>query len=719
VIARTVPAALGEFEIVAELGHGGSSVVYDAVWGPRRVALKVLHPELVGRTQFLAEAKRLQAISHPSVVKVLAVGELPDGRPYLAMERLDGETLSSRLGRGPLPLHEALAIFDPLCDAVATLHARELVHRDLKPENVFIVDGKHAVLLDFGIAKEIGAPASTTTQDGGVRGTPAYMAPERFFGQPAGVATDIYELAVILYAMVAGRLPWDNLVDPEARLSPKPLDSVPPALDIEIRRAMSTRPANRPISAEAFRGGVQAAMQEPVPGASETAPMRPAEAHLAARDVADAKVGVSGDAPTVEAPPLTTPPPAEARAWFADRDHSTERGKTPLAWAPSSAGPTATRGTLRRLWWLVAAIALAGVVVAITVLTAHRGAQLEPDPVVQPVASQDPRPVVPPVSPTPTPTPDPWGPASVDTASTTPTTATTKTTSSESNGHATRPVALTAIDGDREARRQMTAAVDHLPGDTHVVVQMVLSELMADQYVKALIDKLVVSGRVAMVAAFVPPCVKKLLGQSSWFVYGMVTLEQWNGVLVAGGAFERQDIEACFAKDATRVTMPDGAKLFRLRNDGFVDFIDDHTAIIAMRKDLTAAKIHALATTGGAGGTRRTLALVSELPANRSLAVSVDGKDSHWPADVLPVHSDLSTWIRVLKDGIYLDFMLDAHAEAPAKSFESQIRPQIDELFANTDAETLGKLDVVRDGSVVRVRGKLGAMILSIAVTQL
>src|SRR5687767_10301779 len=94
--SETATTALGEFRISSILGRGGSGIVYDATWGPRRVALKVLHEELAGaervRSQFLSEARALQNISHPSVVKILGVGELPDGRPYLAMERLDGET---------------------------------------------------------------------------------------------------------------------------------------------------------------------------------------------------------------------------------------------------------------------------------------------------------------------------------------------------------------------------------------------------------------------------------------------------------------------------------------------------------------------------------------------------------------------------------------------------------------------------------------------------
>src|SRR4029077_7484707 len=93
-----LPANLGDFRISAVLGRGGSGIVYDATWGPRRVALKVLDASAAsGRecTQFLAEAERLQRIAHAHVVKVLATGQLPDGRPYLAMERLDGETLAS------------------------------------------------------------------------------------------------------------------------------------------------------------------------------------------------------------------------------------------------------------------------------------------------------------------------------------------------------------------------------------------------------------------------------------------------------------------------------------------------------------------------------------------------------------------------------------------------------------------------------------------------
>jgi serine/threonine protein kinase len=265
------PVRLGDFVVLGVLGEGGSGVVYDARWGHREIALKVLHPTLVAspreREQFLAEARRLAEIHHPGVVKVLAVGAVADGRPFLAMEKLRGETLAARLVRGPLPVTAALELFGQVTDAVEALHGRGLVHRDLKPENVVLVVGadgrEHAVLLDFGIAKELASAPSTTTQEGGVRGTPAYMAQERFFGQPASFATDIYELAVTLFAMLAGRLPWDDAADPEVRLDPRRLADVAPhvpaALDVEVRRALSTRVQNRPTSAADLRAAVMAA----------------------------------------------------------------------------------------------------------------------------------------------------------------------------------------------------------------------------------------------------------------------------------------------------------------------------------------------------------------------------------------------------------------------------------------------------------------------------
>lgn len=265
------PASLGPFQVHGVLGEGGSGTVYDAERDGRRLALKVLRLDILPtekeRERFLAEARRLGAVHHPGIVRVAGFGELPDGRPYLAMEKIEGESLAARVAREPLLLEEALEIFDGLAAAVAALHARGLVHRDIKPENV-LVEGRRAVLVDLGIAKPEGAPPSTTTQAGVVRGTPAYMAPERFFGVPAGVTTDVYELAVVLYLMLVGRLPWSDLADPAARLNPPPPSSLgcalPAPLEAVLLRALSTRAEARPATVAEFARLVREAARDDV-----------------------------------------------------------------------------------------------------------------------------------------------------------------------------------------------------------------------------------------------------------------------------------------------------------------------------------------------------------------------------------------------------------------------------------------------------------------------
>jgi len=683
----STPGSLGEFRVVSLLGQGGTGIVYDAWWGPRRVALKVLHPDLVGtdrgRAQFLAEAQRLQAITHSSVVKVLAFGELPDGRPYLAMERLDGDTLASVLARGPLPLALALELFGELCGAIAALHAQGLIHRDLKPENVFIVADRHAVLLDFGIAKELAAPASTTTQDGGVRGTPAYMAPERFFGQPAGVATDVYELAVTLYAMLAGRLPWDDIGDPEARLTPRPLvelAAVPADLDVEIRRAMSTRAQNRPASATAFLEAVRAAA-----GTVEAAAPAPSE--------------------TAKLPKAVTAGP-ERKPWFADRQPTTDRGKTPLAWAPTAAAPARPVKKRRKWPWIAAPVVAAGAAAAIVIARSDDGP-----------SATAPMPL--PVVPLP-PDRDPWGGnAKVEHPALLP------------QDPAVAPIAPKSTgESIADERKAAAAAVARLPADTHVVLAVVVDELKRSEQFQALLDKLGQETRVKMLAAIMPPCVKELVGGSAWLVLGMPATDQQHGVLIAHGGWTRGDVEKCFAADATRDTLADGAVLLRLGKSGWVDFIDDHTAYVAMRVDTTAAKVHALAheqfvrqgsslgaKADGSGPSKHAKQLLASLASDRSLALAIDGTGASWAPETFPKGSDAFAWLRVEKDGATLDFALDPRTERGARETEAAIKPQVDDLFANTSKVAVGKLEVIREGTAVHVRGSLTGLMLGIITT--
>lgn len=284
------PGRVGPYAVSGVLGEGGSAVVYAASRDGREVALKVPRESSLSakeQQRFLAEAVMLSRVEHPSIARVLDSGQLDDGTPYLAMQRYPGETLAQRLGsRGALPLERALDLFDQVADATHCLHEAGLVHRDLKAENVVLVeDGQRAVLLDFGIAKDVEAPASTTTQAGVARGTPATMAPERFFGAPASVASDVYELAVLLYAMLVGRLPWDDVTNVEARLNPAPPGShVPSALASVVLRALSTRPERRPMSARALSDAVREAAggQGPKSGrvTAETPVGRPSEPFL-------------------------------------------------------------------------------------------------------------------------------------------------------------------------------------------------------------------------------------------------------------------------------------------------------------------------------------------------------------------------------------------------------------------------------------------------------
>jgi serine/threonine protein kinase len=266
---------LGEFELRGMLGHGGSGTVYAAVDGEgREIALKVLNEDLSlsdrERGRFIDEANRMRRVRHEGLIALSGSGELPDGRPYISMPLLRGETLQARLQRGRLDVGDALAVFDALAQALGALHAAGLLHRDIKPSNVFLLEGDSAlspVLLDFGVAREVSDAAGTTTVEGRVRGTPAYMAPERLFGTGATVRSDVYELAVTLYLMLVGRRPWDKEHDAESRLNPRtPEDAgvaLPGDLSTCLLRALSTRPDHRPRGPLEFALEVREALTRP------------------------------------------------------------------------------------------------------------------------------------------------------------------------------------------------------------------------------------------------------------------------------------------------------------------------------------------------------------------------------------------------------------------------------------------------------------------------
>lgn len=679
---------LGDFRIQTVLGTGGSGVVYDAEWGPRRVALKVLHASLVAtdkeRAQWVAEAERLQRITHPSVVKVLAVGALPDGRPYLAMERLAGEPLATMLSRGPLAIAKALPLLQELCSAVAALHEQGLIHRDLKPENVFIVDSKHAVLLDFGIAKETAAQPSTVTQEGGVRGTPAYMAPERFFGNPACVATDVYELAVIAYAMLAGRLPWDDLGDPEARLSPRPLEGVPEALDIEIRRAMSTRPQNRPGSALELYAAIAKAAGISEPLAGETAPM-----------------GFPSQPP---APVVTQGSGPQAAPWFQGRQPTTDRGRTPLAWAPTEARPSEQNPAKKKFpvgMAVMGAVAAGGVIFGGVALWKTTGGPpqpaVAPAPIDAAVAVRDPN------------KPDPWSTNDAPGPSSLVKTPDKKPEPAPPPGPRTFEPSGPALTAE-EYRKEAAASLVHLPGDTHFLVGVQLAELRKVPPVMAIVDKAVEDPRMKVLMAAAPPCVIDLVGASEWGVMGAQGLEKSSkSTLVIRGRWAKKDVETCFAK----MEKTDG--VIKLATFGRLAFIDDHTALLTNRDDLDVKALVA-ATSGGPAA--RTRKLLATLPAERSVAFVVDGEAKDTWGDIgLPAGSDVTAWVRADEGALVYDVLADTKDAAVATTLEKDLHTQTDPVFGSN--QSLGKLEIQRKGGALRLSGSMTELMLSMVVSGL
>ena len=212
---------LGPYEIVAPLGAGGMGEVYrarDPRLG-REVAVKVLTTSLAVDAdrlrRFEQEARAAGILNHPNLTAVYDIGEV-DGAPYIVSELLEGETLRSRLGSGPVPVRKALDYAVQLARGLAAAHEKHIVHRDLKPENIFLTRDGRVKILDFGLAKlketegsdgeHTALPTATRgTEPGVVMGTMGYMSPEQVRGLPADHRSDIFSFGAILYEMLSGQ----------------------------------------------------------------------------------------------------------------------------------------------------------------------------------------------------------------------------------------------------------------------------------------------------------------------------------------------------------------------------------------------------------------------------------------------------------------------------------------------------------------------------------
>jgi serine/threonine-protein kinase len=273
----------GEFRILEKIGTGGMGSVYRANQTAmnRLVAVKILHPKLANRrdlvSRFRREAKAMSHLTHPNTVRVLLYGELDDGSLYIIMEHLEGRNLNQTVrAEGPMGYDRALPILIQVCGALEEAHRNGIVHRDLKPENIFLCTQgglrDFPKVLDFGLAKvterEMRPGSIILTQEGMVFGTPEFMSPEQAQGRSLTPSSDIYSLAVILYELLTGKLPFDAKTPVEylqlhVTAHPIPLSErvpgkmFPPGLADVIARALMKRPEDRYKSAGDFAGALK------------------------------------------------------------------------------------------------------------------------------------------------------------------------------------------------------------------------------------------------------------------------------------------------------------------------------------------------------------------------------------------------------------------------------------------------------------------------------
>src|SRR6202165_2255444 len=266
---------LGPFEILSSIGAGGMGEVYRAkdTRLDRIVAIKVLPTHLADRAElrerFEREAKAISSLNHPHICTLYDVGH-QDGIDYLVMEYVEGETLATRLAKGPLPLDQVLRYAIEIADALDKAHRKGVTHRDLKPGNIMLTKSA-SNLLDLGLAKlrEDAAPATPLSQmptgkqpitaQGTILGTLQYMAPEQLEGKEADARTDIFAFGVVVYEMATSKKAFEgksqaSVISAIMSSDPQPMSSLqpmtPPALDRVVKTCLAKEPDERCQSAK-------------------------------------------------------------------------------------------------------------------------------------------------------------------------------------------------------------------------------------------------------------------------------------------------------------------------------------------------------------------------------------------------------------------------------------------------------------------------------------
>lgn len=339
----------GRYQIRCRIGSGGMGVVYlaeDLRLHGRLWAIKVLSPwgqPEVERARFDREVRVISRLRNPHTVQVTDTGHLPDGRPFIVMEYIEGHPLGDLLGQlYTLTPLQGLEIAECILMSLHEAHEQGVIHRDLKPDNVMIrqVDDRRLLVqpglqikvLDFGIARDFNANlVEQRILDRRLSGTPAYMAPELFSGAPSDPRTDIYSVGVLLYHMLRGRLPFD----PDDQLPPRA-----PALEGAMRMAwMHQELPPRPIPG--CPAGVWRLLEALLAKHPDHRPQRAADALAMLERVKDG-LGVAGDRALVPPPAAPSPPPAA---------HNTPA-------QPVEAQPPASSRSAAPMYWLIALMGL-------------------------------------------------------------------------------------------------------------------------------------------------------------------------------------------------------------------------------------------------------------------------------------------------------------------------------------------------------------------------
>ena len=260
---------VGPYQIIELLGEGGVGRVHAAFDSilEREVAIKSLRPELLDDKSFVerfrSEATHLARLNHPNITTLHSL--FSEGRNlYMVMERVRGRALEERLRSAPLAVRDSLALITQVADGLAYAHSMGVIHRDIKPANLMITDSGLVKIMDFGIARARGS--QRLTRDGGMVGTLPYMAPEQLCGEPGDERSDLYGLAIVLYEMLAGHVPFAAASDyalMQAQIHAQPPRLRRPDLAAHVEsallQALAKKPEHRFGSVQAFANALAAA----------------------------------------------------------------------------------------------------------------------------------------------------------------------------------------------------------------------------------------------------------------------------------------------------------------------------------------------------------------------------------------------------------------------------------------------------------------------------